>query len=93
MRFVWDENKNIINIKKHKVSFREASEIFTRRDTIVTDDVLHSTDIEERFYAIGRSFRKNILYVVFCVRFGDVIRIISARLANKNEKERYYAGC
>ena len=90
MKFDWDENKNNINIEKHGVSFREASTVFSDDDAIAFDDVDHSFN-EDRFLIIGKSYRKNILYVCYCIRSGDTIRIISARKADKEEREDYYA--
>lgn len=48
LKFEWDENKNLINIKKHGVSFDEASTVFYDEDALVIDDPLHSVD-EDRF--------------------------------------------
>lgn len=93
MKFEWDENKNQKNISKHKISFREAKTIFLDRHMIMWNDDWH-TDLdtkEDRFYALGKSIYKNLLLVCFCERFEDTIRIYSARKADKEEKEDYYA--
>ena len=90
MKFEWDENKNEINIEKYGVSFREASTVFSDDDAIAFDDVDHSFN-EDRFLIIGKSYRKNILYVCYCIRSRDTIRIISARQADIEEREDYYA--
>lgn len=90
LRFEWDENKNLKNIKKHKVSFKEASTIFADEHLVIFEDVKHSLD-EERFIAIGRSLKDNILFVCYCERENDIIRIISARKElSKKEREVYY---
>ena len=92
MKFEWDENKNKENIKKHKVGFYEASTIFAGR-YIEIPDVDHSIN-EERFVALGISFLSRELFVCYCYRVnvnGEiVIRIYSARKANKNEKEEFF---
>jgi uncharacterized DUF497 family protein len=52
MRIVWDNNKNLANIKKHKITFEEAQTVFYNNTTLVANDPEHSND-EERFIAIG----------------------------------------
>ena len=86
LNFEWDEEKNEINKKKHKISFEIAVHVFDDPDYIEMYDFEHSKD-EERFIAIGRV--GDILFVVFVER-GENIRIISARLATDMEKELYY---
>ena len=89
MNFEWDEKKNKINIKKHGISFQEASSVFLDEYAILFDDKAHSYD-EERFCIIGVSDRDNLCMVVHCYRDSDeIIRIISARAATKNEAKTY----
>ena len=90
LKFEWDELKNQENIRKHQVSFKEAKSIFIDKKMIRFLDEEHSLD-EDRFYAIGNSVFHNKLLVCFCERNENVIRIISARYADKEEKEEYYA--
>ena len=90
MKFEWDEEKNKNNILKHNVNFNEAKTIFADKHLYTFTDDDHSIN-EDRFYAIGKSLYKNILLVVFCIRHGDTIRLISARMADKDDKEVYYA--
>ena len=79
--FEWDDNKNKINLEKHKISFEEASTVFWDDDAIVFDDPIHSTE-EERFLIVGMSKKANMLTVVHCLRENEtVIKIISARKA------------
>ena len=66
--------------------------VFVDEDAYLTDDVNHSFS-EDRFLIIGKSYRGRKLFVCFCKRDVDVIRIFSARLANKKEREMYYANC
>lgn len=93
MKFVWDENKNEINIEKHRISFREAETVFYDKNWIKVIDENHTNQdaTEDRFYAIGKSLYKNLLVVCYCEREKDIIRISSARLAKKSEKEVYNA--
>ena len=90
IRFEWDENKNNINKKKHHISFEEAKTVFYDEEALVIDDPEHS-ETEERFIILGFSNKANLLLVCHCYRDSDsVIRIISARKANKNESGQYY---
>ena len=87
VKFEWDSNKAKSNLKKHSVSFEEASTIFSSDQIRVFVDDANSTDTEERLVAIGYSSHDRILTVVHCYREDDeVIRIISARKATKQEK-------
>ena len=88
--FEWDENKNQINQKKHKISFDEAKTVFYDVEALVIDDPDHSEE-EERFIIMGQSSEANLLVVCHCYRESDtVIRLISARKATKNESKQYY---
>lgn len=86
--FDWDENKNLINQRKHGVSFEEARTVFYDEQALLEYDELHSED-EDRFRIIGCSDNGNILLVVHCIRDETVIRIISTRKANAAEKAGY----
>lgn len=89
IKFEWDENKNKINIKKHGVSFEEASTVFYDDYAILIADPEHSDD-ENRFVLLGISKKANVLVVVHCYRKNDeIIRIISARSATKKETLKY----
>jgi len=88
MKFEWDDNKAQINISKHKISFEEASTVFYDDEAILFDDPEHSED-EERFNMLGFSASANLLIVCHCIREKDIIRIISARKATKNEAKQY----
>lgn len=90
MKFVWDDDKNKSNIRDHGVSFKEASSVFDDKEALIVDNIYHSFD-EDRFLIIGRSYMKRVLFVCFCERQGDIIRLISARKAEKEEREEYYA--
>lgn len=87
--FEWDKNKAKTNQKKHNISFEEASTVFRDFLSLTISDPKHS-NIEERFITIGLSYRQKLLVVVHCDK-GDIIRIISARKANKRER-KYYEG-
>ena len=84
--FEWDEEKAKKNWQKHKVHFETAAKVFLDDYRIDDFDEFHSDD-EERRKIIGRV--ENILVVIYTER-GDKNRIISARTANKQEREDYY---
>ncbi len=89
IRFEWDEKKSRENKRKHKVSFEEAQTVFLDENAIRYFDLDHSDD-EDRFLMLGMSFTLRVLVVCHCYRSGDsVIRIISARKANKREQAVY----
>ncbi|MEN3333849.1 MAG: uncharacterized protein V7641_3214 [Blastocatellia bacterium] len=87
MRFEGDANKAAANLAKHGVSFEEAQEVFDDEDALVSYDAFHSED-EERFFIIGFSSRR-LLYVVYAECEDDVIRLISARRAVREEQKDY----
>jgi len=85
--FEWDPQKAKSNLKKHGVSFEEASTAFQDTFSLTIDDPLHSMD-GERVVLIGMSNKNRSLVVVHTER-GDNIRIISARKATKEERKNY----
>ena len=90
LTFVWDKGKSRANIKKHKVSFEEAETVFKDENAIQYFDPDHSED-EERFILLGLSTRLRVLVVCHCFRESElVIRIISARRADKSEGRAYW---
>ena len=92
MVFEWDENKNLINQKKHGISFNDARSVFYDDSAILFDDPDHS-EYEDRFLIIGMSNIKGICIVSHCYRdTDDRIRIISARTATKSERKIYEQG-
>jgi uncharacterized protein len=89
IKFEWDENKNAINIKKHKISFEEARTVFYDENAILFYDDDHS-DAEERHIILGYSENLKMLVVCHCyIQSKEAIRIYSARKATKNEQKYY----
>ena len=88
LSFEWDEKKNASNIKKHGISFEEAKSVFTDQFARLISDPDHSDD-EDRFILLGTSIHSRLLVVCHCIRENDSIRIISARKADKQERETY----
>jgi len=89
IRFEWDDAKSKSNKKKHKVSFEEAQTVFLDENAIRYYDPDHSQD-EDRFIMLGMSLSLRVLVVCHCYRESDtVIRIITARKADKQETQNY----
>ncbi len=85
MQFVWDQNKEKENIRKHGVSFSEAVTVFYDPLAKIAADPDHSRD-EDRYILIGQSQRSRLLFVVHVDQPDkDRVRIVSARKATKKE--------
>jgi uncharacterized DUF497 family protein len=87
LKFVWDSAKAASNLRKHRVSFAEASTVFGDPLAITFADPDHSDD-EEREITIGTSIRNRLLIVSHLSR-DDEIRIISARRLTASERGLY----
>ena len=81
------QSKAIANLKKHGVSFEEAKTVFANPLATIFDDEIHSID-EQREIIIGHSRQNQLLLVAFIERSSS-IRIVSARLATRQEREDY----
>ncbi len=89
IEFAWDEQKEKINQKKHGVSFEEARTVFYDENARLIHDPDHSID-EDRFILLGMSSKHHIILVCHCYRANEsIIRLISARKANRKEQEQY----
>jgi uncharacterized DUF497 family protein len=89
LRFAWDPRKARANLQKHRVSFDEAQTGFLDEEALVMEDPDYC-DAEDRFLLLGLSAAFRVLFVCPCVReSGSLIRIISARRANRQEQEQY----
>lgn len=82
----WDSNKNEINKKKHGISFEAAALVFADEHYLELYDDEHSID-EDRYIAIGMV--EDVLFVVHTMR-DEHVRMISARLATKQERGFYH---
>lgn len=87
MDFEWNSEKADINVKKHGVSFEEASTVFGDYLSFTYPDSAHSIQ-EERYIMIGLS-NKNRILVISHTQRGERIRIISTRQATKRERDFY----
>jgi uncharacterized protein len=94
LRFEWDENKNQANRRKHGLSFHEASHVFF--DPLHVTEPERVEDGEFRWKTIGMAAGFSILVVAHTTidydedgHLVEVIRIISARRADRTERRRY----
>lgn len=88
LKFEWDNQKALKNLKKHKISFEEASSVFYDLLAFIFDDEDHSIE-EHREIIIGYSTKNRILLVCFTELIKDTIRIFSAREATPKERRDY----
>jgi uncharacterized protein len=87
--FSWDEGKNRENLRKHGISFEEASTAFSDENARLKHDPDHSQD-EDRFILLGFSAKLRLIVVSHVYRQdGQQIRIVSARKATRNERKQY----
>jgi hypothetical protein len=86
MKFEWDEVKNQINIKKHGINFNDVIGVFEQPMVVYLD--VRNDYKENRWLGIGM-MKYHVVVIVYTERVGDVIRIISARKANKREVSYY----
>ena len=95
MKFKWDKKKENINIKKHGITFEQASYVFADPFALNRYDDEHSDD-EERWVLLGKSLNQTILLVIHTFRDEkgqEFVRIISARKATKKEEKSYKERC
>jgi uncharacterized protein len=90
VRFEWNAGKAAANLKKHGVSFDEASSVFFDPLSATGDDPDHSLD-ERRSVTFGMSSSRRLL-VVAHIQHDDAIRIITARRATRAERKLYEEG-
>jgi|NGEPerStandDraft_6_1074524.scaffolds.fasta_scaffold119031_2 uncharacterized DUF497 family protein len=87
LEFEWDEAKARNNLEKHRVSFLTAAAIFLNERLERIDDRKEYDEL--RWVALGR-VDSEVYRVVFTWRGENLIRIISAQKASKDEREIYY---
>lgn len=86
IEFEWDTGNRDKNLKKHGISNEEAEEVFLNQP-ITYKDFKHSK-FEERYNCLGESDGRKKIFISFTVR-GVKTRLISIRLMNKKEKQKY----
>jgi uncharacterized DUF497 family protein len=85
--FDWDEGNLEKNWYLHEVTNGECEELFFNLPLIIASDAKHS-QLEQRYYALGRTDRERWLFVAFVIR-DNLIRVISARDMNQKEAKKY----
>jgi len=91
INFEWDSKKEESNLKKHGVTFDEASSSFYDEYALQFYDPEHS-ETEDRFLLLGTSFKLNTIVVCHCFRENEkIVRVISARKADKDEAATYWS--
>ncbi|MCZ8038210.1 MAG: BrnT family toxin [Microcystis wesenbergii TW10] len=90
MKFQWDQDKANNNITKHSISFEEAVTVFGDPLAVTILDPDHSVG-EFRFLTIGQSKSQKLLVISHTERENE-IRLISGRLASKQERKNYESG-
>jgi len=86
--FDWVKENAEKNWFYHQVTKNESEQVFFNEPIIVADDTKHS-GYEKRWYVLGRTDAGRLLLIAFTVR-KNLIRVISARDMNKNEREVYH---
>ena len=87
LEFEWDEAKARINQEKHRVSFLTAAAIFLNERLERIDDREEYGEL--RWFALGR-VESEVYRVVYTWRDENLVRLISAQKASKDEREIYY---
>ncbi len=86
MRFGWDENKRQANLKRHEIDFADVWRVFENETSTEVDNRFDYGEI--RYLTLGLLFGKVI--AVVHTEDDEIIRIISARIGNKYDEEKYY---
>ena len=86
MRFEWDASKNRANVRKHGFDFADAEEMF--RGILLVRPDLREEYGEKRWVGIGATHGRTAV-IVFTEQYPYVIRIISLRKANREERAQY----
>lgn len=86
MQFEWDEAKNLENIRKHGIDFSDVCEVFESPMLTELDERFDYG--EDRWLSIG-FLGVGVVVIVWTERQDNLIRIISARRANRYEREKF----
>jgi len=90
VNYEWDASKAKTNLRKHGVSFEEASTVFLDPLAITFPDPDHS-DEDDREITIGLTTKNRVVFVSHCPR-GDRTLIIGARRTTRKERKQYEEG-
>lgn len=89
MDFEWDPGKAAENLRKHGVDFADAVIALEDESALTIEDRDHP---EQRFKTLGLGPDLKVLFVVHAERHENLIRIISARKADRSQTKQYYQG-
>lgn len=84
--FEWDRRKAVSNIRKHEISFELACEAFFDPFVFYLDEEVVNDETRESIIGMTRNWR--LIHVVYVLK-QDIVRVISARLVTKAEREKY----
>ena len=85
--FEWDTGNIDKSYVKHGITPNEAEEVFIDKSVGIEKDIKHQ-EIEDKYIAIGETLGEKLLFVIFTIR-NNMLRVISARRANKKERGLY----
>jgi uncharacterized DUF497 family protein len=85
--FQWDEGNTEKNWVKHHVSRGETEQVFFNRPLVVVAGE-QRTESTPRYYALGQTDARRLLFIVFTIR-ENLIRVISARPMSRQERRVY----
>ena len=88
MKFEWDEAKNAVNIQKHGFDFADGAELFDGQEPLLVTSDEEEDYEEERWRGIG-VLEGRVVVAIFTERRPNVIRFISLRKANREERQAY----
>ncbi|MHB1567434.1 MAG: BrnT family toxin [Acidiferrobacter sp.] len=86
MRYEWDKNKQVTNLRKYGIEFADAVGVFDDPRALTMED---RDQDEQRFVTCGMDGLGRVLAVVYAYPESDVIRLISARKAEPHERRNY----
>ena len=89
MRYIWDPKKRATNIRKHDIDFVDAIAVL-EDERGLTKSIIEEG--EYRFLTLGVGIKSGVLLVVHAEETADEIAIISARRADRKERQQYYEG-
>lgn len=94
LQFEWNKQKSLLNYRKHGISFESAVSVFEDPHMLSWLDGRYEYD-EERWIGLGMMNNEVIIVIAHTVRESnydekEIIRIISARKANKEEQAQYF---
>lgn len=92
--FEWDPKKAEANLRKHGIRFEDAVRVFDDPFAMATCDRIENGEL--RWQTIGLVGGYLMILVAHTLRLeeagGEVIRIVSARRADRTERKRYELG-